>query len=309
MPILLREWQSDEEFAAERPHIQGVGGSDAGPAVGLSRYQSAMEWNLRKRGLLPPVEDNEAMEMGRILEPIVLQRFTKTTGLEIVRPRALYRHDRYPWMLANVDAQTVESPRPAIVEAKTGSAYTADAWADDAIPTEYELQGAHYLAVMDLEVCYIPVLLGGQHLEIRRIVRDEELIRNLIELEGEAWQRVLDGVTPEPDGSESAGRALGRLYASADGSTIALPASAADLIDQYEAATAQIKAAETMKEEAKQRLQAMLGGAVRGTVGNRVVRWTPYEQTRVDTEALKRAGLYNQYAKSSSSRRFGLGVA
>lgn len=305
MPVLVREWESDEEFAAERPNVRGVGGSDAAAALGLSRYQSELEWNLRKRHLLPPVEDNEAMEMGRVLEPVVLAMFTRRTGLAVKTRKALWAHDRYPWMLANLDAETDE-PTPAIVEAKTGSAYTADAWADDAIPTEYELQGAHYMAVMEREVCYIPVLLGGNHVEIRKIVRDEDLIKNLIELEGAAWQRVLDGVDPEPDGSESAGRALGRLYARTDGSTVALPASAVTLIYEYEAASEAVKAAEAAKEAAKQSLQALLGNAVRGTVGGRVVRWTPYNQTSVDTNAMRAAGIYDTYARTTPSRRFGV---
>jgi hypothetical protein len=52
----------------------GFGGSDAAAACGLSRWKSAYQLYLEKRGEAPLVEEeNEAMRWGTLLEPVVRQ--------------------------------------------------------------------------------------------------------------------------------------------------------------------------------------------------------------------------------------------
>ena len=58
-----------EQWLAARR--KGVGGSDSAAVCGLSRYSSPLEVWLQKTGRKPATPDNEAMQWGRLLEPIV----------------------------------------------------------------------------------------------------------------------------------------------------------------------------------------------------------------------------------------------
>lgn len=55
------------------------------------------------------------------------------------------------------------------------------------MPEYVQLQVMHQLAVTGKQAADVAVLLGGQHLEIHRIERDESMIARLIDLERLFW--------------------------------------------------------------------------------------------------------------------------
>src|SRR4051812_1639091 len=61
----------------------GIGASEIAAAAGLSRYATPLEIYARKRGLMPEIEDNDAMRLGRKLEPVVKSEFCERTGLTL----------------------------------------------------------------------------------------------------------------------------------------------------------------------------------------------------------------------------------
>ena len=127
---------------------QGIGGSDAAVACGISRYKSQVELWLEKAGQLPAQEAGEAAYWGTQLEPLVRAEFTRRTGIEVAHTMQLLQSTEHPFMLANLDG-TCEHPDfgPCVFEAKTASAYKAKEW-DNSIPEEYLLQIQHYMAVI-----------------------------------------------------------------------------------------------------------------------------------------------------------------
>ena len=140
---------------------QGIGGSDAAVACGISRYKSPVELWLEKTGQLPTQEAGEAAYWGTQLEPLVRAEFTRRTGIEVTHTMQLLQSVEHPFMLANLDG-TCEHPDfgPCIFEAKTASAYKAKEW-DNSIPEEYLLQIQHYMAVTGYRGAYIAALIGG----------------------------------------------------------------------------------------------------------------------------------------------------
>ncbi|MDO3387969.1 hypothetical protein QWI17_19145, partial [Gilvimarinus sp. SDUM040013] len=90
----------------------------------------------------------------------------------------------------------------------------------EGVPEYVELQVMHQLAVTGKQAADVAVLLGGQHLEIHRIERDEQMIARLIELERKFWNYVETDTPPPVDGSASAEAALRCLYPEDNGQTV-----------------------------------------------------------------------------------------
>ncbi|MEY8419654.1 lambda-exonuclease family protein [Oscillospiraceae bacterium 44-5] len=185
---------SREDWLAYRR--QGIGGSDAAAVLGISPFRTAVDLYYDKRNL--PIEEDEgnwvAMEVGNLLEDLVARIFAKKTGLNIYRRKCMFRHPDHPWMLADLDF-LVEMPDggTAILECKTTNYNARDKWEYNGkpiVPAYYEVQGRHYMAVMDLNRIYFCCLYGNNEDEviIRHIDRDMDYEEELIFLEKDFWQ-------------------------------------------------------------------------------------------------------------------------
>lgn len=155
--------------------------------------------------------DNESMRQGRDLEEYVAKRFTEETGKKVRHANAIYQNEKNKFMLADFDRLVVGEK--AGLECKTVNAYSADKWKNGEIPLHYQMQVQHYLAVSGFERWYVAALIFGREFIVREIVRDEDIIKNLIIIEKRFWeQNVLKKIAPEPDGSQGYSDMLGKLY-------------------------------------------------------------------------------------------------
>lgn len=254
---------------------QGIGSSDAAAVAGLNPWRSPLAAYLDKLGELPEEPENEAMYWGTALEDIVAAEFAKRKGFKVRRRNAILQSAEHPFIIADLDREVREPDGTwSILEAKTGSAWVADRWESDHIPDQYAIQVHHQLLVTGRTHGWIAVLLGGQHFEMRRIEADPEVADFLVNLESAFWRRVQEKNPPPPEGSDSDGAVLGLLYPEDDGTEVELPLGAPTLIDDYRAAAADESEARTRKNEAKQRLCAILGDAEVGLInGLAAVRW------------------------------------
>lgn len=249
---------------------QGIGSSDAAAAVGLNPYKSQLELWLEKTGRdaglpkIDPHDEESPAYWGNILEPIVAAHYTKRTGNRVRRINAVLQHPdpELSWMLANIDREVTGASDVQILECKTAGINGARLW-KDGVPEYVQLQVHHQLAVTGKQAADVAVLLGGQHLEIHRIVRDEMLIGRLIALEREFWRYVEADTPPPADGSESAERGLRCLYPADLGQSVDftqdrnLSACFADLL----AVRQSIAEQEKLESKLKQRLQQAIGDA------------------------------------------------
>ncbi len=296
---------------------QGIGSSDAATACGLNPYKSQLELWMEKTGRdgnLPkadPHDEESLMYWGNILEPIVAAHYTKRTGNRVRRINAVLQHPdpSLPWMLANIDREVTGSSAVQILECKTAGINGAKLW-KEGVPEYVQLQVMHQLAVTGKQAADVAVLLGGQHLEIHRIERDERLIARLIELERHFWHYVETDTPPPADGSESADLALRCLYPADDGQTLDfteernLSATFADWLSVRQS----IAEAEKLEAQLKQSLQQAMGSATRANFETGSVTWKKAK----DSVVLDITGLLKdhpefqqQYAISKpGSRRF-----
>lgn len=286
---------------------QGIGGSDASVVCGINRYKSPVELWMEKTGQLPHQEAGEAAYWGTQLEPFVRAEFTKRTGIEVSRRNELLQSEEHPFMLANLDGICeVPDVGPCIFEAKTASAYKVGEW-EDAIPDEYALQLAHYMAVTGYTGAYIAVLIGGNTFKWKFIERDEELISMLIQLETDFWNHVQDGTPPPLDGSDASAKFLAERFPnSRPKSHIILPETADELLAQYDEACEELEAVTERKQKAENLLKEMIGENEVGTAGDRVITWKSVSQERLDSKTLRAEHpvLYKKYVNQTSYRRF-----
>jgi len=304
-----------EDWLAVRK--QGIGSSDAAAAVGLNPYKSQLELWLEKTGrdtTLPkadPHDEESPMYWGNVLEPIVAWHYSKSTKNKVRRINAVLQHPNpeLPWMLANIDREVIGADDVQILECKTAGINGAHLW-KEGVPEYVQLQVMHQLSVTGKQAADVAVLLGGQHLEIHRIERDEQMIARLIELERRFWQYVETDMPPPADGSASAHLALRCLYPEDNGQTIDLRGHAglAAAYLELKAVRQSISDKETREAQLKQMLQQAMGEATRAEFSSGYITWKKAKDgTVLDVEHLLKDKPYLQvrYAKrKEGSRRF-----
>ena len=307
-----------EDWLDVRQH--GIGSSDAAAAIGLNPYKSALELWVEKTGRgdrLPqvdPHDEESPMYWGNILEPIVAAHYTKRTGNRVRKLNAVLQHpdpDK-AWMLANIDREVIGVPEVQILECKTAGINGSRLW-KDGVPEYVQLQVMHQLAVTGKQAADVAVLIGGQHLAIHRIERDETMIRQLIELESQFWGYVQRDEAPPADGSDSAELALRCLFPADAGTTLdfsqdsELSATYADLV----AIRARIEEDVLRESQFRQRLQQAMGNASLAFFETGRISWKKAKDSQVlDVSALLRdhPDLLADYGITrTGSRRFVVG--
>lgn len=283
----------------------GIGGSDAGAICGLNPYASPMSVYYDKTSDEVDDYDNEAMRQGRDLEKYVSERFCEETGLKVRRSNFIYWNDEHPFMFANVDRLIVGEN--AGLECKTASAYSADKWKDGEIPAHYEIQCHHYMAVTGADAWYIAVVILGKEFKYQKIMRDEEIIRDLVRIEEDFWNNhVLPRVIPDPDGSEICDEVIRRYYPYADKPPVILPDSYNQKLERRQELAELIDRLETEQRQIDQEIKLYLKDSEAAENSHYRVTWRGVESSRLDTKRLKqeRPQVYQDYINISQSRRF-----
>lgn len=285
----------------------GIGGADVSVIAGINPFRSIIElWREKTGRDIPTDGENEYTHFGTVLEAVIKREFMNRTGLKVRAKNAILQSEEYPFMLANLDGVINENGETVIFEAKTASAYKIDQW-EGGIPKEYMYQLQHYMAVTGYHKAYIAALVGGNRFIIHEVYEDKEMIRNIVEMEKEFWQKnVMEGIEPDADGSEATTDYLADIYSESNGKAIELPKEAVELCRQYDELSSELDNLKMMKSEAENRLKTMLGNNETGIVEDRTIRWKQISQTRLDSKLLKQeqADLYEKYAKTTSYRRF-----
>ena len=263
--------QQTEDF------MRKIGGSAIGAIMGVNPWQSRMEIYAVLSGLMPGPEENEAMFMGKILEPVVARLYQEKTGNRVRRVNYLLQHPDYDFATANIDREIYGTPDGnGILEVKTASEYQDSEWRNGNIPPHYMCQLQWYLWITGYKWGSFAALVGGNKFYTYRVERDEALIDLMV---GEAYrfwhEHILRGVPPQPDASDSCKKALDAMYPTPEPLKMAeLPDMAFEWIQSYQEAGQIEKEAKAHKDDAANKLRAVLGDAEVGVWnGQEVVTW------------------------------------
>lgn len=212
-----------EEWLAARK--SGIGASEAAAVLGVSPYRNDTELSvyLRKLGLLPEVEESEAMRWGTKLEPLVAAAYVERTGCEFAAEQFFLRHPEHGHMIATLDRVTTAGK---VVELKTIGARGAGMLGldgTDETPWSWIVQVHHQLIVHGSDEADIAALVGGQEMRYFTVRRDDRLADLIVRKEAEFWRRVEERRPPEPEPGRD-GRLLAYLYPEPSGEIDATPA-------------------------------------------------------------------------------------
>ena len=242
----------------------GLGGSEVAAVLGLSPWESRFGLWHRKKGLIPPTPDNDAMRRGRLLEAPVAEWFAAEHPEYRVRRTGTWASRRRRWQLATPDRLLTSFADRALLEIKT--AHTADEWGEqgtDEVPIYYRCQVMWQLDVLGLSRAFVAVLSTG--LEFREYVvewneTEAEVLRS-------AAREFLDTVErderPDIDAHSATYRAVRELHPEIDGTEVEITPA---LAERYRAALAEYKRAEAVKQATTSEVLDALGTGRRAVV-------------------------------------------
>lgn len=191
----------------------------------LSKWETPWSLYQRRKGLLPPVEETEAMWFGTALEPVIMARLEVVLGCNVAKWADFARgkgiDDAH---LAANGTDIIETERcPVLINERLGTGGTPDGvvlidgqwwlvecktvgyqahcnWAKSdgeatfdglrpptrQLPDGYITQPTVYCGLLGLAGIVVPVLVAGQRLDVYRVEFDRELFDALCTLSREA---------------------------------------------------------------------------------------------------------------------------
>lgn len=270
--VQLISYRTREEWLANR--TGGIGASESAALFGLSRWDSALSLWTKKRGLLSDdAGENERLEIGLLMEPVVASLYERRTERTLWRPPSpwtIARHARVPVMTASVDSWVVEAEGKdgrGTLEIKNVDTFMADDW-EESPPLYYQVQAQHQLAVTGFKWGSVAALIGGNRFKSYDIERNDEFIAELEALCLEFWRKVETNTMPDPDGTEATKRALKKLHPLDDGSAVQLEDEATAWWDALVKARADKRDAEKRVDEYTNKLAAKVGAATFALLGD-----------------------------------------
>lgn len=313
----------------------GIGGSDAAAVMGLSPFCTMRDLYYDKCGIQAVMEEEEsnwvAKQVGHRLEDLVAEIFSVKTGLKVYPVRKMFKHPLFPFMLADVDFFIdFGDGRTGILECKTTNYNCQNKWANDSVPVNYEYQGRHYMAVMNLDEVYFACLYGNNENEfiIRHMERDLDMEEDLIAEEANFWKEYVQKKIEPPyiEKPDLVLESIRRHYGPAekDSETVKLSPKHLQSVNQYlnwkEQRAEAEKEVKRLEEEMKKSyldIVEELGPNCTGKIssGNKeyMISYNPMYRVSIDKKALERLkiqrpDIYDDYVSVSESRRFSVKI-
>ena len=296
-----------EQLAERR---MGLGASDAAAAVGLSPWRTPYQLWREKLGEAEdaPDDDEEPLRfaMGKALEPVALEHFTRKTKLQVSDQQRKFIDPKWPRRWVSVDALSSDG---GLVEAKsTGFASPAE-WGDEfedaAIPQHYLMQVMHGLACSELTHCWVPLIVSNRQFKLYRVKRDEDLIQLLTEREKAFWAMVEAREPPAPVSLEDVKL---RWPAGRPGSKILATEDIAHAVTEHAMAKRVVKEAEARVKEWELLIKQAMGevSELVDVSAQPLVSWKtnkPSMKFDVALFADDHPNLYGQYLREKSGAR------
>jgi len=324
------ENMSNEEWLEYRRSF--IGGSDAGAVMQLSHYGSPLTGYLDKKNLAH-IEENDAMVRGSIMEPYIRQLTQRAFPcLQIEESPYIFRSKVYPFMGANVDGFILVDPdkladdtafQELIASKKEGvkglgiheikTSQSGYGFSDNEIPDGYYGQVQHYMSVDDLQWALLTVyIIDKNKLRHYIILRNEDFITDMVAQE-KAFndEFLIPGNMPAAMGLPSEEDMITGMFAGGQ-STIVLGEEEKKLCSDFLELSSSIKMFEERKAAISNDLKALLirkatpgkDMKISAIAGGFNISWLRYEMSQVDTDALRKDGLYERYAKKIETGRF-----
>lgn len=193
----------------------GLGSSDIAALTGHSTWASPWDvWRSKVEGVEKPQDFK--MELGQLLEPVVLELFRRRTGRLVGANAVTYQHPELKFALSTPDGLTGERHgvrEDAVVEAKTCDPFAMEEFGEDGtdqVKPAYMVQAVWHMGVLrgvlgeSITRCFIPVLFGTREFRLYEVGWDPEMWQNLVTIGRSWWETyVLPRKAPPIDASSA----------------------------------------------------------------------------------------------------------
>ncbi len=293
-------------------HRKRIGCSSIAQALGLSRWGTQYQLWERYTGRAewPQLGSELRVALGEPMEDVLRPFVAARLGRELRRDRREYLHPDLP-LIGHVDYRASAlngEPRP-VVDMKTSLGFGArnrfGADGTDEVDDDVLLQMQGYMMMTGAETAFVAALVPGPELKIFTVRADpecHELIQSGI---SEFWWHVQNDIAPDPATLDDAARRWSQHVA---GETVNADDAAMETLAELRRLKAEIQDLEKLAQRHELALKTALGTAeaLLGQDGKPLCTWKNQSSTRLDTAAIKAAGLYETYVKTTSSRVFRL---
>jgi len=289
-------------------HRERVGCSKIAQALGVSHWGTAYQlWEqYTGRAPWPDISNRLHVALGEPMEEVLRPFVSEKLGRELRRDRREYLHPDLP-LIGHVDyrASALNSEVRPVVDMKTSLGWGAKnrfgTDGTDEVDDDVLLQMQGYLMLTGAETAYVAALVPGPELKIFTVAADQDLYQIIADRLAEFWWHVTNDVAPDIATLADANR---RWAQHTTGQTTEADADAMAILEDFRAAKARVKAAEKELDALELALKLRIGEAeaLLGLDGKPLCTWKTQTSTRVDTAALKAAGLYETYARPTNSR-------
>ena len=250
-----------------------IGGSMVGTIAGLNKWESAYTaWAKFTGKIDDQVADSPAMEWGRRLESVVLQKFSdEHPELKVLDSVGTWQSESRPYQIANPDALALDDKNKlSIIEIKT--ARFPDDW-EAGVPLYYLTQVQWYMSCLGLDQAYVAVLIGGSDYREYLVPADPFQQAADIELVENFMMHCEHDIAPAWDGSESTYTSVRTMNPNIQDSEVEL----GDLGVRLQLALSMETAAKETAMRLKSEVMDTMGNAKRGLVDG---QWVFSRQSR-----------------------------
>ena len=293
-------------------HRARLGCSNIAQALGLSRWGTAYQLWERYTGRAPwPNLGGELrVALGEPMEEVLRPFVAAKLGRELRRDRREYLHESLP-LIGHVDyrASALNGEKRPVVDMKTSLGWGArqrfGAEGTDEVDDDVLLQMQGYTLLTGAELAFVAALVPGPEIKVYTIPADPDLHTMIAEGVENFWWHVTSDTPPE---ITTLGDANRRWKESRSGLTVAADDVALTALRELRELKARIEELEAARDGYELALKTAMGEAeaLIGAEGKPICTWKLQPSTRVDVAALKAAGLYETYTKTTTSRVFRL---
>jgi putative phage-type endonuclease len=201
MAVRIKDYNTKAEWLEARAGSV-IGGSEVATLMGANPYCSPLELWQRKKGLIPELEESQAMYWGTRKEAIVADEWKRRHNRPFVRLRMpMAINSKFPWMIASPDRLVLPDGCREGLEIKAPGFMQRKFWGaegSDEIPRAYFLQCHHYLTVFEFDVWHCATLIGGDDYRDYMLPYDKEISDAIIDASHE-FADLLDKDDPPDD--------------------------------------------------------------------------------------------------------------
>jgi len=183
----------------------GIDAVDISAIMGINKSKSAYNLYLEKIALIeeskksediPDHESSEATYWDCNAKETLSREFSIRSEKKVRKENKKLIDEEYDFIIGNIDRKIVGEN--AILICKTENVFLPREWNGGELPASYLLECQHYMRISKADKSYIASLIGGKKFVYKEVLRDEEVINMIIQIEKDFWfNNVIKRIPPK----------------------------------------------------------------------------------------------------------------